>query len=73
MIVLFVCYNYCAMMCVCVCICSVDEYVRAVEAVRNRYLALPPEAQSASILADFDARWKQGQEDFLQRPSRLFY
>jgi ADP-ribosylglycohydrolase len=52
---------------------NVDELVRATEEVRARYLALPPETQSESIMADFDARWKKIQHDFLNRPSRFFY
>ena len=55
------------------CNCSIDEFVQAVEEVRGHYLALPPEQQCDKILADFDARWKKAQDDFLTKPIRFFY
>ena len=58
---------------VCVAVCSVEEFVTAVKEVRALYLALPPETQCDTIIADFDARWEKGQADFLNRPSRFFY
>lgn len=53
--------------------CSIDEFVQAVEEVRGHYLALPPEQKCDKILADFDARWKKAQDDFLTKPIRFFY
>ena len=52
---------------------SIEEFAAAIEEVKNHYQVLPPETQSESIIADFDARWKKGQHDFLNRPSRYFY
>ena len=66
-------YMYLLIMCVSVCVCSVEEFVTAVKEVRASYLALPPETQCDTIIADFDARWEKGQADYINRPSRYFY
>ena len=54
-------------------VCSIEDYVTSVKEVRTHYLALPPEAQWEAVLADFDARWEKGQQDFFNRPYHLFY